>query len=330
MKNYYDILEVDEKASQDEIKKSYRKLSKQYHPDVNPDGEEKFKDIAEAYDVLGDENKRKDYDHRKNNPFMSGMGGGFDVHSMFEQMMNGGRTQTAKVPDKIINLELTPIESYFGVQKNISYDYLVVCNPCNGNGGERSVCNVCNGQGYVMKRMGTGMFQQIFNMSCDYCGGSGSVITKKCNTCSGHGMVKENETLLVTIPKNVDNGDFLRIPTKGDYGRMTNNRGDVILKVELVKKDNFDKVGRDLVYNLKLNVLEILTEKQITLPHPDGKLVISMPKNLNSDKPLRLVKKGYKDATGSGDFYVRLTVTNDYELNDDLKNNLKDMLKEVV
>jgi DnaJ-class molecular chaperone len=85
-----------------------------------------------------------------------------------------------------------------------------------------------------------------------------------------------------------------------------------------------------LVYNLKLNVLEILTEKQITLPHPDGKLVISMPKNLNSDKPLRLVKKGYKDATGSGDFYVRLTVTNDYELNDDLKNNLKDMLKEVV
>jgi len=261
---------------------------------------------------------------------MGGMGRGFDVHSMFEQMMNGGRTQTAKVPDKIINLEITPIESYFGVQKNISYDYLVLCNPCKGNGGERSVCVTCNGQGYVMKRMGTGMFQQIFNMSCDSCGGSGSVITKKCNTCNGHGMVKENETLLVTIPKNVDNGDFLRIPTKGDYGRMTNIRGDVILKVELNRSDNFDKVGKDLVYTLKLNVLEILSEKQITLPHPDGKLVISMPKNLNSDKPLRLVKKGYKDATGSGDFYVKVTITNDYEISDDIKNNLKDLLKEIV
>jgi molecular chaperone DnaJ len=330
MKNYYDILGVAETATQDEIKKSYRKLSKQYHPDVNPEGEEKFKDIAEAYDILGDENKRQQYNQRKNNPFMGNMGGGFDVHSMFEEMINGNRRQTAKVPDKIINLEVTPIESYFGVQKNIHYDYLVVCNPCNGNGGERSVCNFCNGQGFVTQRVGTGMFQQIFNMTCDYCKGQGSIITKKCNTCQGGGMVKEKESLLVNIPKNVDNGDFLRLGTRGDFGRNTNNRGDLILKIELIKHDSFEKLGRDLIYNLKLNILEILAEKQITLPHPDGKLMINMPKNLNSDKPLRLVKKGYKDVNGSGDFYVKVSVTNEYELSEDKKRDIKEILKEVI
>ena len=223
MKNYYEILGVAENASQDEIKKSYRKLSKQYHPDVNPEGEEKFKDIAEAYDILGDENKRQQYNQRKNNPF-AGRGGNFDAQSIFEEMVNGGRRQNTKSPDKVISISMTPIDSYFGIEKEISYDYLKVCKPCDGNGGNRSVCSTCGGQGYVMQRMGTGMFQQIFNVTCNGCGGQGSVITKKCDTCNGNGMIKEKEKIVISIPKNVDNGDFLRIATKGDYGKTTGVR----------------------------------------------------------------------------------------------------------
>jgi len=329
MKNYYEILGVAENASQDEIKKSYRKLSKQYHPDVNPEGEEKFKDIAEAYDILGDENKRQQYNQRKNNPF-AGRGGNFDAQSIFEEMVNGGRRQNAKSPDKVISISMTPIDSYFGIEKEISYDYLKVCKPCDGNGGNRSVCSTCGGQGYVMQRMGTGMFQQIFNVTCNSCGGQGSVITKKCDTCNGNGMVKEKEKIVISIPKNVDNGDFLRIATKGDYGKTTGVRGDLIIKVDLIKHDNFEKIGRDLIYSLKLNVIDVLTEKQIRLPHPDGDLIISMPKNLNSDKPLRLVKKGYRDGVGSGDFYVKITITNDYTLTNDVKESLMVLLKEIT
>ena len=329
MKNYYEILGVAEDASQDEIKKSYRKLSKQYHPDVNPDGEEKFKDIAEAYDILGDENKKIQYDQRKNNPF-AGMGGGFDIHSMFEQMVNGNRRQPPRTADKVMSIQISPVESYFGIQKNISYEYLKTCKPCSGQGGGRSVCSTCGGQGFVMQKMGTGMFQQIFNTQCHTCGGQGSIITKKCETCHGNGMTKETESLSVSIPKNVDNGDFLRLSGKGDYGITTGIRGDLIIKVDLIKHDNFEKIGKDLIYNMTLNVVEILMENQIRLPHPDGDLLINMPKNLNSDKPLRLVKKGYRDNVGSGDFYVKLSITNDYELNEDVKNSLKEILKHTV
>jgi len=329
MKNYYEILGVAEDASQDEIKKSYRKLSKQYHPDVNPEGEEKFKDIAEAYDVLGDENKRQQYNQRKNNPF-GGMGDGFDIHSMFEEMINGNRRHNTKTADKVISIQITPEESYFGIQKTINHEYLKSCKPCGGQGGSRSVCSGCGGQGFIMQRVGTGMFQQVFNMTCNKCGGQGSVITKKCETCNGNGMTKENETLMVSIPKNVDNGDFLRLSAKGDYGRNTGVRGDLIIKVDLIKYNNFEKIGRDLIYNISLNVIEILMEKQIKLPHPDGDLIVNLPKNLNSDKPLRLVKKGYRDNVGSGDFYVKVSITNNYELKDNIKESLKELLKDVV
>jgi molecular chaperone DnaJ len=228
-----------------------------------------------------------------------------------------------------MTFKMTPIDSYFGVQKEFDYDYLVVCKPCDGNGGSRSICTTCNGQGYVMQKMGTGMFQQIFNVTCNGCGGQGSVITKKCNTCNGNGMINTTEKLVLSIPKNVDNGDFLRVAAKGDYSRTTRVRGDLIIKVELIRHDNFEKIGKDLIYSLKLNVIDVLTEKQIRLPHPDGDLIINMPKNLNSDKPLRLVKKGYRDGVGSGDFYVKMTITNDYTLTDNVKESLIELLKEI-
>jgi molecular chaperone DnaJ len=327
MKNYYEILGINENSSQDEIKKAYRKLSKKYHPDVNPQGEEKFKEISEAYEHLGDPQKKQQYDNRKNNPFGGGMD--FDIHSMFEQMMNGNRRQQ-KVPDKVISIEMTPVESYFGVEKEISYNYSKICSPCDGSGGSRGICPTCSGQGFVMQKMGSGAFQQIFRTSCGSCNGQGYHITKKCNNCHGVGLTKEVETLSVTIPKNVDNGDFMKVAGRGDFDRTYKLRGDLILKVVMNKTDNFEKVGMDLVNHITLNALQLITDDKILLKHPDGDLMISMPKNLNSDKPLRILKKGYRTDNGSGDFYIRVNVTNEMDISDEIKNKIKSLLKQTV
>lgn len=330
MKNYYDILGVSENATQDEIKKAYRQLSKQYHPDVNPNGEEKFKEVAEAYDNVGDDNKRRDYDNRRNNPF-AGMGGGsFDFHSIFEQMMGGQRQQQKPMaPDKVMNVVISPVESYKGTKKELKYDYFDHCKPCDSTGGERSVCNNCNGQGFVMQKLGTGMFQQLHQINCPNCMGNGSIITKPCFSCMGQGKIKNTESLVVNIPKNVDNGNFMRVAGKGDYNPNVRLRGDLILKVDVNRIDDFEKLGMDLIYYKKLTAIDLITKKQILIPHPDGDLMINIPRNLNTEKPLRLLKKGYRANDGSGDFYIKVAVTNDYSLPDDIQQKLEELLKEV-
>ena len=165
-----------QKQTQDEIKKAYRKLSKQYHPDVNPQGEEKFKEVSEAYEHIGDETKRAEYENMRKNPF-HGMGnGGFDMHSMFEQMMGMKGRQQAKAPDKVLDILLTPTESFFGVKKDIEYEVFEKCSPCDGSGGERTYCNTCGGKGVIIQIIGTGLFRQQIQMECSGCRGLGYVL----------------------------------------------------------------------------------------------------------------------------------------------------------
>lgn len=330
MKNYYDILGVSETASQDEIKKAYRQLSKQYHPDVNPSGEEKFKEVSEAYENIGDESKRANYDSKRNNPFGNFGGGNFDFSAAFEEMMGGYRQQRPRrAPDKVMGVEISPVESYLGVKKEIKYDFLDMCKPCNGDGGNTSVCNTCRGVGSITQKIGNGMFTQLVQSQCPSCFGKGKIIVNPCNSCYGQGSIMRNETLMVTIPKNVDNGNFMRIPAKGDFNQGIKLRGDLILQVNLTNKDNFEKNGEDLIYYVKLNVVDIIMEKQVKVPHPEGDLLINLPKQINSDKPLRLVKKGYRGDSNSGDFYVKMNITNDIELPDETLNKIKELLEQV-
>jgi molecular chaperone DnaJ len=330
MKNYYEILGVDEKATQDDIKKAYRKLSKQYHPDVNPDGEEKFKDIAEAYDNIGDEQKRRNYDNMKNNPFANmGGGDGFHFNDIFEQMMNGHR-QPQRAPDKVITVKMTPFDSYFGAHKEIVLDNFTLCVPCDGSGGDKKVCESCNGNGFKVQIMGTGMFKQQFRVQCNLCGGQGSKTIRVCNSCSGSGLKKENEKLMVTIPQNVDNGDFMRVKGKGDFNPQVRLRGDLILKVEMEYDENYEKVGFDLITKLKLSPLDMLLEDKLIIKHPDGDLSIKIPSNIDTDKPLRIPNKGYKTPNGNGHCYIKLSVNKTEDLNDDIKNKLRDILKQPV
>ncbi len=165
MKDFYSILGVNEKASQEEIKKAYRKLSKQFHPDVNPEGAEQFKEIATAYDTLGDQQKRQQYDMGPQNPFGGFGGGSADFFDLFNQTQ---RRQN-RVPDKVITVEVSPIESYTGIERELNIQTRDACGGCGGTGGERKVCNVCAGRGVIQQKVGNGFFQQIIQTPCGAC-----------------------------------------------------------------------------------------------------------------------------------------------------------------
>jgi molecular chaperone DnaJ len=301
MKDYYKILEVEEKASADEIKKSYRTLSKKYHPDINPDGAEQFKDIAEAYDVLSNPEKKTKYDNSKSNPFQGG-----NYEDMLSQMFGGmnGRFRQQKrknAPDKIIKVQVSPVDSYLGVNKELNYVKNNHCQVCNGSGGEQQVCVTCRGQGFEVKTFGTGFMVQQIRSACTTCGGRGYTLIHKCYGCGGQGINSITNNIAITLPKGVDSGQFLKVENAGDF--KNGEYGDLIVQVEIVNKDGYEKINNDLVYNLFLNLDEIQKNKYV-IPHPDGDLSMDAPRTFDSSRPLRLRGKGYK----GGDMYVKLNV----------------------
>jgi len=328
MKNYYEILGVDENATQDDIKKAYRQLSKQFHPDVNPDGEERFKEVSEAYENIGDENKRRDYDNRKNNPFAGMSNGGFDIHSMFEQMMNGGR-QKPKAPDKVVSIQITPIESYHGAKKEIRLQSNLSCDPCNGTGGNKKICETCKGNGFVIQTFGTNMFSQQIQMQCPTCIGQGSVLMNPCKICNGTATQTKSEIFMFTIPKNTDNGHFMRMRGKGDFYPNIRQRGDLIIKVDMIDDKNYEKVGDDLIFKMKLNPLQLVLDDKLLIEHPDGLLSVNMPDRIDTDTPLRIPNKGYDSNNGKGHFYIKLSVVKTESLDEESKDKLKMVLNHV-
>ena len=298
MKDYYKILEVEEKASQDEIKKAYRKLAAQYHPDRNPQGEEKFKEIAEAYETLGNPEKKAQYDNRSNNPFQ-----GTPYEQMFSQMFNNGFQQQRRksAPDKVVRVQITPIESYKGEEKRIQYMKDNHCNVCNGSGGEQQVCGTCGGQGFQIKTFGTGFMMQQIRTACPSCAGRGYTLVHKCYGCDGRGAKQAAHDVRIIIPKGVDSGQYLKIENAGDF--RNGEYGDLVIQIEVVPKDGFEKINNDLVYNLFLN-LEQVQQPNFIIPHPDGELKMDSPKIFDTSRPLRLKNKGYD----GGDMYVKLNV----------------------
>jgi len=299
MKDYYKILEVEENASDDDIKKSYRTLSKKYHPDVNPDGSEKFKEIAEAYEILGDKTKRQQYDHSKNNPYA---GTPFqDIFSSMFAQQNPNFRQRKSAPDKIIKLQVSPIESYKGAEKTLYYVRDLNCNICNGSGGDQQICTTCNGAGFQIKTFGTGFMVQQVRTQCQSCGGRGYTLIHKCYYCDGRGTKPHSNEVKITLPIGVDSGQFLKLQNLGDYRH--GEFGDLIVQVDVIPKDGYEKINNDLVYTLFLSLDEIQKDKFL-IPHPDGNLNMDAPKVFDTSKPLRLRGKGYV----GGDMYVKLNV----------------------
>ena len=269
--NYYEVLGVSETATQDEIKKAYRKKAVEHHPDKGGD-ENIFKEVAHAYDTIGDENKRKQYDHQRNNP-MAGFGGGGSMDDLFAQFFNrgGNPQQQRQAPDKIVDVNISVLDSYKSTQKNIVYSRKHQCQDCSGSGGDRQQCGMCGGAGSITQRVGTKDMMDTIN---------------------------------ITIPHGIDNGQFIRAQGKGDF--TNGSYGNLLIKFNVQPQDNFEKANNDLIYN-KFFTLEELNLVSFEIPHPDGNLAIKMPDEFDTTKPLRLKSKGFK-SNGVGDMYVKLNV----------------------
>jgi DnaJ-class molecular chaperone len=299
MEDFYQILGVNQNATQDEIKKAYRKLAVEHHPDKGGD-ENKFKKISEAYDTIGDESKRNQYDNQRRNPFAGMGGGGFNP---FEDMFNQMNSQRKRaVPDKIVEVVVGAVESYKGSEKNITYTRNHNCGGCNGTGGERINCSGCGGSGVITQQIGTGLFTQIIRQTCNSCGGRGFSYKTTCGTCHGSTTTSNTETISIKLPNGIDEGQFIRVQGKGDF--KDGMYGNLVIKVKIVPENNFEKSMNDLIYNVYFD-LDSLKDDNVKVPHPLGDISIKLPNEFDTSKPLRVKNKGYG---GVGDLYLKLFV----------------------
>jgi len=286
--NFYDVLGVSETATQDEIKKTYRKLAKENHPDIGGN-EDLFKKISSAYDVLGDEQKRQQYDQQRKNPFG---GGGFNFNEMFNDLFGQKqRPQNRQAHVTNITVNIGVLDSYLAKKHNLTYKRQIKCDPCNGSGGDKRTCVSCNGSGVILRQFGSGMFTQVAQSVCESCQGRGQILINPCFLCSGIGSRPEMKTIEVGLPHGIDNGQFLRLSQIGDF--KNGMYGDLIIRVDLKPQNGFNKVGNHLVYDCFMNIDE-LKSGAITIPHPESSLNIKLPKNIDTSKPLRVKSKGFK------------------------------------
>jgi len=301
MKNFYETLGVSETATQEEIKKSYRKLAVEHHPDKGGD-ENKFKEISEAFDTIGDNDKRQQYDNQRSNPF----GGGFNPFgggNPFEDMFNNMHSQRRpSVPDKVIEVVVGVLESYNASDKTITYSRKHKCGGCNGSGGDRVNCGTCRGEGFTFQRIGTGMFIQMVRQVCHSCNGNGFTYSKTCGSCNGETTKSSIENLSIKLPHAVDDGQFLRLQGKGDFHNGI--YGNLVLRIKVSPENNFEKLGNDLIYNAFFD-LDSLKKDSLDVNHPKGNISVKLPIDFDTTKPLRVKSKGFNNV---GDLFIKLNV----------------------
>ena len=337
-RDYYEVLGVEKGASEDEIKKAYRKIAIKYHPDRNPgdkEAEEKFKEAAEAYDVLHDPQKRQQYDQFGFNGPMGGGFGGFggasmnmdDIFSMFGDIFGGHgfsgfgggqrRPQQHRGSDLRLKVRLTLEDISQGVTKKFKVRKDIPCEHCHGTGAEAGsvsdTCPTCHGSGVI-----THTTQSIFGMMqtqgvCPTCGGEGKVIKNKCKDCGGEGIVKGEEVVEIKIPAGVAEGMVVNIPGKGNAGRRNGVNGDIQVFIEEEPHDLFIRDGNDLIYNMLLDFPTAALGGDLEIPTIEGgKLRVKIDSGTQPGKTLRLRGKGLPAVqgygNGRGDLVVNISV----------------------
>lgn len=331
-KDYYEILGVSSSATQDEIKSAYRKLAKQYHPDLHPGDEaaaEKFKQVNEAYSVVGDPDKRQRYDRGEMdmdgqggfNPFG---GGGFtatgfdDIFDMFGSAFGFGggsrrRSQTSAGSDIQYSIELTFMESILGCKKQISFTRVEKCPTCGGSGAkdENSLrtCDKCGGTGQVRRVQNTIFGQQISVGACDKCGGRGKIVTDTCKACGGRGTINKNRVLNVTIPAGVENGSVLQLSGEGNASRGGGRNGNLLLVISVKPSKIFERENLDLFVTVPVTFKTAVCGGEIEVPSPEGMFTTKIAEGTPNGDVLRFRGKGVRSARGlTGDLYVTIEV----------------------
>ncbi|MBL1264176.1 molecular chaperone DnaJ [Candidatus Methylomicrobium oryzae] len=326
--DYYKLLGVDRNASDEEIKKSYRKLAMKYHPDRNKDdpqkAEAKFKQIKEAYEVLSDAKKRAAYDQFGHAGVESGMGGGrygggFGAESfsdvfgdMFGDIFGGGRSRggAQRGADLRYNLELTLEEAVAGTEAKIRVQVLVACSECSGTGARKGtspvICSTCHGHGQVRMQQGFFAVQQ----TCPTCRGTGKQIKDPCGKCYGQGRVQDTKTLSAKIPAGVDTGDRIRLSGEGEAGEHGGPPGDLYVQIQVKDHPIFTRDGANLYCEVPISFPTACLGGELEVPTLDGKVNLKIPPETQTGKMFRLRGKGVKPVRGGpvGDLLCRVQV----------------------
>ncbi|OFW81313.1 MAG: molecular chaperone DnaJ [Alphaproteobacteria bacterium RIFCSPLOWO2_01_FULL_40_26] len=331
-RDYYEILAVAKNASADEIKKAYRKLAMQYHPDRNPgnkEAEAKFKEATEAYEVLKDDQKRSAYDQFGHQAFgqgQSGFGGGghgfegFDFNDIFNNFSDifgdfGGARQSKKRSsaqrgsDVRYNLEISLEEAFRGTAEKISFTIPAICTSCNGAGGEKlETCSSCKGSGKI--RAQQGFF--IVERTCTTCAGVGQIVKNPCKTCKGEGRINKEKTLSVKIPAGVEEGNRIRLAGEGEAGSRGGSAGDLYVYISLRKHQFFTRKGDDIHFEIPLKFTIAALGGAIEIPTIDGtKAKLQIPEGAQNNDVFRLKSKGMSIINSGGrrgDMYVKISI----------------------
>lgn len=363
-RDYYEILEVSKGSTAEEIKKAYRKVALKFHPDRNQGdkaAEEKFKEAAEAYEVLSDPQKRAQYDQFGHAASQGGYGGGgygqgnmedifrnfgdifggggggggFDPFESFfgggggRQQGGGGRTRGKRGTNLRIKVKLTLQDVVHGVNKTLKLKKQVTCHTCSGSGAKDassvSKCSVCGGTGVMRKVTNTILGQMQTTTTCYQCNGSGQQITKKCTTCNGLGVEYAEETFDVQIPAGVQEGMQLSVSGKGNAGEQGGPAGDLIVAIEVENHPELEVDNQNVIYNLHINFVDAALGTSVDVPTIEGKAKVKIPAGTQAGKVFRLGGKGLPsvNSRGRGDQLVFVQVFTPTELNSDEKKILE-------
>ena len=327
-RDYYEVLGVDKNASEAEIKSAFRKLAKKYHPDVSkePDAAEKFKEAQEAYAVLSDANKRRQYDQFGHSAFdqMGGAGASgfdfsdFDFSDIFGDIFGsgfgfGGRSsnRSRRGNDTLVRIDLTFEEAVFGCKKDVKIDTMVECDSCNGKGGHgEKTCQTCHGSGQVTSEQRTIFGSFAARSTCQTCHGKGVTYDTKCSKCHGEGRIRENKTVEVKIPAGVDTGNKLRLNGKGEAGVNGGPNGDLYLEFKVKSHPLFERDENDVYLTLPITITEAGLGCKKDVPTLNGTVKLSIPAGSKTNDKHRLKGKGIADPqTGrKGDMYVIIDI----------------------
>lgn len=333
-RDYYDILGVSKNASKEEIKKAYKTLAKKYHPDINKtkEGEERFKEVSEAYAVLSDEKKKQQYDQFGHAGFsqrysqedifrdfdFKDIFGDFFGDNVFDMFFGGRRRTRGK--DLRYDVTIDFEDAVFGCEKEIRFLKNIKCDDCEGEGGELYVCSECGGNGQIRRSRSTpfGSFVQV--TTCNRCHGEGKSIKKMCKACDGEGVVNRERRLKIKIPAGVDNGSQLRVAREGEAGPR-GRYGDLYVLIHVKESDVFERHGNDIYVNLPIGFSQAALGDVVNVPSLKGDVKLKIPAGVQSGTRFRLNGKGiaYLDGYGHGDQYVVVNVVTPKKVNKEQK-----------
>jgi molecular chaperone DnaJ len=358
-RDYYEVLGVSKSASQDEIKKAYRKVAMQHHPDRNPGdkaSEERFKEAAEAYEILNDSDKKAQYDRFGHNAFGPGRGGGSggagmnmdDIFSQFGDIFgddafgsffgggggrrsSGGRSHGTRGSNLRVKLKMNYEEIAKGANKTIKVKKYVKCNTCQGSGAKDKnsvqTCTGCGGSGQVRRVQNTFLGQMQTVTTCPTCNGEGTTVTAKCTPCKGEGRVYGEETVTIDIPAGVQEGMQLSINGKGNAGERGGNPGDLIVLIEEEAHPHLHRDGLNVAFDLYISFPDAVFGTQVEVPTIDGRAKIKIPAGTQSGKIFRLKGKGFPHVNSyeKGDQLIQVNIWTPQHVSSDEKEVLERM-----